>query len=311
MEKNKRTKASRLIALMLAIITALSLCNVTEAQAAAKLTKDDFTYSSGGFTYNIIDTNQSIGLDRICHYAYYRDNFFNTNRGIEIGDSLSKVEEAYGKATVNKIVKNDPVYTTIKDCLPSYNMEAWRYYLEYKYTTVDKYKLCIRFYFNKKDKLDMVVYTSDDYKGAYCSKFFKSGIKFVASKGKKITTKTIDGKKVYMVPKDSTFIFKKNNKYNVTVNAKIVNNPYIDGGDSIWYDEDSYTSYKYLKYNKSYSVKSYFTKVYDFELDKKVSLKSVGDYKYMYLKLEAAPADFNENYNKVPIPEYVYFKIVD
>lgn len=72
----------------------------------------------------------------------------------------------------------------------------------------DKYR--IRFYLNQKNKVTAVVFLKNleqFYK--WPNKELKTGLDFQAPEGKKVTTKTINGKKVYMLPKGTKIVFKK------------------------------------------------------------------------------------------------------
>lgn len=125
------------------------------------------------------------------------------------------VMKQYGKTKKKKVSKTERYFKYIKYFWYTLDTSAWKNYLEYNYKQgKDNYK--IRFYLDKKDTVTAITYIKNLNKFYnYPNKERKSGLSFKAPSGKKITTKTIGGKKVYIIPK-GTKIYMNQKKANVS-----------------------------------------------------------------------------------------------
>ena len=246
-----------------------------------------------------------------------------TNRGITFGDSLSKVQKAYGKTQKRKINHTDSMYIRLYDNNPAHNLDKWKYYLEYRYVTKYKDKICIRFYFDKNDKVCAIIYQPVELDRLYSKTFFKSGVKIIPPEGKQVTMKKIDGKKVYMIPIESSIIFEKENSNTQDIKAKRFSDDLLDIRTSV-YDKDDevvafadYDDFKYfnIKYNVRYSVKGLFGQMRknNTKTKKLLSYKKFGDYKFIAMKAQPNYGVYDRFFEseECMIPDYLFFQLVD
>lgn len=310
MGKTKRMKGSRLLAFMLAIITALSLCNVTEAKAAAEFTKEDFYHTTGSDDegYNFIDRGKLP-----CDYSAIFEGgseIVLTNKNIKLGDSLSKVQKAYGVTKKLKLDKTEEIYATMYINYPTRCLEKeWKYYLQYSCQDEEdgRYHF-MNFYFDSKDKLKCIIVYGDRVNPVYTNKLYKSGYKFIAPKGKKVTTKTIGGKKVYLLPKGTKIKFNSKENYPIMADIEMYSNElYGQYNKQIAFTYIGKNTFKNKKtYKASDLVKKLMACEYEYSEPELVNYKKLGDYKYFVMKLR--PQD-SKDFEQL-IPELVYFKFV-
>ena len=125
-----------------------------------------------------------------------------TRRGIKVGDKASKVISKYGKVTKKKVNNKDNFTKFMSYYSGYYNVDAsnWKYFLEYTYKKGTKNSRTLRFYLNAKNKVVDVLYIHRINYFKLTKKSVDIDLKFVAPKGKKITTKKIGGKKVQILP---------------------------------------------------------------------------------------------------------------
>ena len=311
----------------------MTLIPPIETPAASKLTRDDFIYISAigkpadfiGDMYGYVNygPNPDIGKTYTVYIAdcFDKGQTIVTYRNIVMGDSLAKVQKAYGKAKKHKFINTESTYIREQDHNPAYHLHTWKYYLEYRYTTEFKDKICLRFYFNNKDRVCAIGAQPVKLDRLYSKVFFKSGIEIKVPEGKKLTTKKIDGKKVYMIPADSTIIFHKENSNVRNIQAAPYDDDLIEIQSSV-YDKDNYAFahvdyqnliYFNIKFNETYKVKDLFGKMCRSDKDEKISYKKFGDYKFIVMKVLPYynAYDYFFEAEERMIPEYIYFKIVD
>lgn len=207
--------------LMFVILASFAPVRNVEAKGAAKLKEKDFVYTNEkGKKENFLKMSKKDSG----YYTFYYEIIDNknvkgtgekikTNRKVKFGSTEKYVRRQYGNTPKIKVNKKERFYKIVKynGVGATVDFSAWKSYLEYDYTKgKDKYK--IRFYLNKKNKVTAVVYLKNLQNFYnYPNKEAKPGLTFQAPKGKKITTKTINGKKVYMVPRGTKIKAKNNN----------------------------------------------------------------------------------------------------
>lgn len=188
------------------LVTAVPMGNV-EAKAK-KLSKKDFQYTVDGKKQDFLTESKEYGWWWHVFYDIPESKYckgavatVKTKRGIKLGSTEAKVTKQYGKTTKKKVSKTERFFKTIKYDFPTIDTSNWKNYLEYTYKKgKDNYKL--RFYLDKKNKVTAFAYFKNLHKTYnYPNKEAKSGIYFKAPSGKKVTTKIIGGKKVYIIPK--------------------------------------------------------------------------------------------------------------
>lgn len=200
------------------LVTAVPMGNV-EAKAK-KLSKKDFEITRDGKKDNFLTLSKEFEAS---HWYFYKitdtknskyvkeGNFKNvkTKRNVKMGSTETAVMKQYGKAKKKKVSKTEKCFKQIKYGQPAVDTSAWKNYLEYTYKQgKDNYK--IRFYLNKKNKVTAIVYIKNLNKFYnYPNKEVDAGLRFKAPSGKKITTKTIGGKKVYIIPKGTKIYYDK------------------------------------------------------------------------------------------------------
>lgn len=196
------------------LVTAVPMGNV-EAKAK-KLGKKDFEYTFEGKKHDFVTEKKQYEWSWFVFYdipesKYCKDpgKTMKTKRNVKLGSTESKVTKQYGKATKKKVSKTERYYKKIKYDVPEIDTSNWKNYLEYTYKKgKDKYKL--RFYLDKKNKVTAFVYFKNLHKiDNYPNTEGKVNLSFKAPKGKKIKTKTIGGKKVYILPKGTQLCWNK------------------------------------------------------------------------------------------------------
>lgn len=194
------------------LVTAVPMGNV-EAKAK-KLSKKDFQYTVDGKKHNFLTEAKEYEEIDACLYEYPDTrngkskkyckgtvNTVKTKRNIKWGSTETAVMKQYGKTKKKKVSKTERYFKYIKYAWYTIDTSAWKNYLEYNYKQgKDNYK--IRFYLDKKDTVTAITYIKNLNKFYnYPNKEAESGIYFKAPSGKKVTTKIIGGKKVYIIPK--------------------------------------------------------------------------------------------------------------
>lgn len=167
----------------LALFTVLFLCvsslfNYNTASAAEKMGKKDFIFTGTDFDgkYNFIEDIEELGYIGqdgwgLKYHVYNKETdkskkgCIKTNRDIVLGSTMKSVTKAYGDVKASKIKKDETIYKLLLDQSNdnlTKTMKSSVTYIDYTYTYTDsnkyKNKLAIRFYFDKDDKVNAIVY---------------------------------------------------------------------------------------------------------------------------------------------------------
>lgn len=194
---------------------------VMAAQAAsassAKLSKKDFEYTSNGYKMHFMD-DEYYGCIRSL-----RQKTEKTYRGITVGSKLSNVRKKYGNAPKKKFDTKDSFNKYIKqyDFRYKLNTTKWKYYVEYTYKKNTKEDRRFRFYLDKNDKVVIVIYIYGFKELKLSNKTVNIGFSFQPPTGKKITTKTVAGKKVQVIPSNTKIEFKKSKLSGILMNVSM------------------------------------------------------------------------------------------
>ena len=311
-EKNvlKNWKQHIAVILMLTILVTLIPVGTVQAKSKkiSKLGAKDFLYTSNGKKEDAIKDLKSVDqgdgaywlFNKIIDTKNIKGNVksFKTNRNVKIGSTESYVKKKYGKTSKVKVKQNEKLYKCIKynDC--GRNTSAWKNYLEYIYKKgSDKYKL--RFYLDKKNKVTAIAYIRNLEKFYnYPNKELKAGLKFQAPKGKKVTTKTINGKKVYMVPKGTKIKYNEQGRFYFSLDIYGVYGQVIGG-----YDGDNFGGENDLE---TIAMGEYI-----YHNGKQVNMKKLG--KHLYFVLKCIPVrpwnpETQQSGNPKKAPSIYYFK---
>ncbi|MCI5856812.1 MAG: hypothetical protein MR016_05530 [Agathobacter sp.] len=294
----KKEIRKKIFTFLLAASVLIPLFHTMEIQAAATFTKADFDVreSVNSSVWNLMDAGKN--------YTSYKGIYENNskvvlvNKNIHIGSTYSEVKKAFGKTKKREIDMTEPITAEMQISRPYLNLKNWSYYLNYK--CADEYgkNHYLKIYFDADDKIDCMIFHSEET--AYVDELYKSNYKFIAPKGKKITTKEIDGKTVYMLPKGTKIKFNSKDKKNVSTHVGM----YDDKNRQIaftYYEENIFknkTTYKasaLIKNLKSPNPNDIFN-------PNLVDYKELGDYKYFALEL------ITYGNEERLIPELVYFK---
>lgn len=214
-----KNKVKKLISLMLAVVVLVAMvpAGKVEAKSPAKLSAKDFVFTGNGEKTDFIEMSKN----STAYYGIWAKDVdskigFKTNRGIKFGSTAATVKKKYGSAEKKTFKTTETAFKNVKYKAPGYDYSTWKSYLEYSYKNgSDTYK--IRFYLNKNNKVEAVFYLKNlknFYKYPNKQFNYKSAVTLKAPTGKKITTKTIDGKKVLMVPKGTKFVSKYADNFN-------------------------------------------------------------------------------------------------
>lgn len=306
----KRWKRKIAFVLMFAVLATFAPVMESEAKGTAKLKAKDFVYTDlkgkkedfikiskkdegyYKYFYQIIDAKNVKGSDT---------KRFKTNRKVKLGSTEAYVRKQYGKTSKKKINKKEKLYKHVKYNGSGVDISAYRSYLEYNYTKgKDKYN--IRFYLDKKNKVTAVFYIKNlQAFYNFPNKEAKPGLTFQAPKGKKVTTKTINGKKTYMVPRGTKIKAKNGSEemymYMYDVHGDIKGIVYAEGS---FVDEYHFTG---LEKGKSYDLEKIINKHMESEKGT-INTKKLGKYLYFALYLD----DFDDQHSLAPAIYYFKFK---
>lgn len=215
---------------------------------------------------------------------------------MKIGSTEAYVRRQYGKASKVKINKKEKFYKIMKYESLGTDISACNSYLEYNYKKgSDKYK--IRFYLNKKNKVTGIIYLKNLQEfDNYPNKEMNPGLKFQAPKGKKVTTKTINGKKVYMIPRGTKIKLK-------SVSGQMTAVMYDVYGKGKGYT-DLYASAEEIKKGESYDLE----KLINNSDMTTINTKKLGKYLYIALCRDNCEYDDNGNIKRSKAPAIYYFK---
>ncbi len=321
-----KQKISMLLVLAM-LVTLIPVGNVqAKSKNPAKLGAKDFVYTYGGRKEDAIkglksfDQGQGAYLleSKITDTKNVKSSgkSLKTNRNVKEGSTESYVIKQYGKTSKVKVKQSERFYKCIKYNAPGIDTSAWKNYLEYTYKKgSDKYRL--RFYLDKKNKVTAIVYILNFTKFYnYPNKELNMGLTFQAPKGKKVTTKTINGKKTYIIPQGTKIKFKKGamsksefSKVNYYISMYDVYGKVMGGydGDNLWQDGH------FIQQGESFDIGALMDgRMYTSDgTYKKINMKKPGKYLYFSLACMETKMDSKLNqivHNKAPAIYYFKFK---
>lgn len=186
------------------MVTAIPMQTVFAKPAA--MSKKDFIYTSNGEKMYFTDMDAEDGS-----LIIMTDKYIKTKRGIKIGSKLSTVKSKYGNASKKKFDNKESFNKYIRqyDFQYGVNTSKWKNYVEYTYKKNTKNDRRLRFYLDKNNKVTAIVYICKYKNYKLTNKTVNIGFSFKAPKGKKITTKTVGGKKVQVLPANTTIKYNK------------------------------------------------------------------------------------------------------
>ena len=318
MKKWKQRIATVLVLAMLVTLIPVGTVQA-KSKSPAKLGAKDFVYTYGGKKTDAIkalkDYKENGGYvfqaDIIDTKNVKKDGkFLKTNRNVKIGSTDSYVKKQYGKTAKIRVNTKERFYKCMKYNSYATDTSAWKSYLEYNYKKgSDKY--IIRFYLDKKSKVTAIVYIKNLNKFYnYPNKELKPGLTFQETKGKKVVTKTINGKKTYIIPRGTKIKFKKgtmsksefsNVNYYITMYDVYGKRMGSYDGDCFWKDGHL------IKQGESFDIETQMNgRMYND--GKQINIKKPG--KYLYFSLACLETKVNETNQLVHIksPAVYYFK---
>lgn len=188
------------------MITAIPAQTVSAKPAA--MSKKDFTYTyvNSGDAMSFTDMDEPDG-----RAVFLTDKNIKTKRGIKIGSTLSSVKNKYGSTSKKKFDNKESFNKYIRQYDFTYGVSSskWKNYVEYAYKKNTKSDRRLRFYLDKNDKVTAITYIYKHKKFKLTNKTVDIGFSFKAPSGKKITTKTVGGKKVQVLPADTRIKYSK------------------------------------------------------------------------------------------------------
>lgn len=209
--------------LLLAGVLMLAFVPVRNAHAAKPLTAKDFVFKANGKTYNFIKnyskTDAGCGwliLPNTAKDSQNAKKYLKPNtdikakdmpRGIGTDATYQQVAEKYGSTSKIQAKSTERIYKYLKYGCVTNNVELWKSYVEYRYKkSGDVYSL--RFCFDKQDKVIAIIFIKNEEKVYnYPNKQFHTNIKFRTPTGENVETMTMNGKKVYVIPKGTMLSF--------------------------------------------------------------------------------------------------------
>ena len=198
----------RFLAGMLALAVMLTAIPAQTVSAKpAKLSENDFYYISQGYEMSLMEKDDEWG-----RVSALTSKDEKTRRGIKVGSKLSAVKSKYGNASKKKFDNKESFNRYIRQYYQRhgiYSISTWKNYVEYSYKKNTKNDRRFRFYLDKNDKVAAIVYIYKCKNFKLSNKKVNIGFSFQAPSGKKITTKTIAGKKVQVLPANTKIKFKK------------------------------------------------------------------------------------------------------
>lgn len=203
MKKNVKSFLAGILALAV-MITAIPAQTVS-AKAAA-MSKKDFSYTYTGSGEKMYFTDMDDPNGRV---SFLTTKDVKTYRGVKVGSKISTVKSKYGSATKKKFDTKESFNKYMKQYYFKYgvSISKWKYYVEYTYKKNTGSDRRLRFYLDKNNKVTAIVYIYKYKKFKLTDKTVNIGFSFQAPSGKKITTKTIGGKKVKVLPKNTKIKF--------------------------------------------------------------------------------------------------------
>lgn len=177
--------------------------------SASELKEKDFEYTSSGYKMHFMD-DEYYGCVRSLNRKTEK-----TYRGIKVGSKLKTVRSKYGNSPKKKFDTKESFNKYIRQYYFEYGLHItkWKYYVEYTYKKNTKEDRRFRFYLDKNDKVVTILYIYGIKALKLTNKTVNIGFSFQAPAGKKITTKTVAGKRVQVIPPKTKLKF-KNSKLN-------------------------------------------------------------------------------------------------
>lgn len=300
-------RKKKLVYLLVMCVFGMMFACTPRCMAASALDKTDFVWTKDGKEFDFYSECEKSGEDTFFGYIYDEKKMehvtvknpgdYSTSRNIKIGSKASKVLKQYGQAKRVTYKSTEKFHKVLRYAYVSLDTSRWKSYVQYNYKEKKK-NYQIRFYFDKNSKVVGICYIYNLNKWHnYSNKVVKSGFSFKVPSGKKITTKTIGGKKVYVLPKGTVAKFDK-----AKANIKVWDSSvaiYDENGDCItgtglgggpYKDGDNLYNWEWNDLPKT-SKKA----------DK--LLKS-GKYRY----LTVCFYDYSHSEKKQYAPEYIYFR---
>lgn len=306
--KNTLSESRILHFIILFLFTALtvwfSVGNIYAAgRTPAKLSAEDFIFTvKGGEKRDFFEESKN-------EFAYWfclststdvkeKDQAtYSTNRGVKLKSTEDYVKKQYGSTTKRKVDQKEKYYKYTKYNNILTDLSLWKNYLEYSYRKKgDSYK--IRFYLNAKNKVSAIAYIKNlDQFYNYPNKEIDPGLVFKAPKGKAISTKKINGKKVYMLPKGTKIRFNKPIKSTIWLELY---NPY----GKLMAGVPGYGFGDGLKHKKDYDLEGQINQklMSGKDYTRRFNTKKLG--KYLYFILRVMPPYGSDT----TAPAYYYFK---
>lgn len=212
--------------LLLTMIVPTSVINVS-ASTIAKLSEQDRYYIVNGEKYKADEVETGSW-----YYEYFvKTSNIKTNRGIKMNDTASRVMKKYGKTTKHQFLAKENFHKYLKYYQIALDTSSYKSYLDYSYKKKgDKYTL--RFYLDSNDKVVAIFYIQNIQKIKLASGTVNVKLKYRVPKGKKISTKIIDGKKVSIVPKGTRISTNPSDQkergviYLIDKKGNVIANPY-------------------------------------------------------------------------------------
>ena len=280
-----------------------------KSKTPAKLGAKDFVFIDKGEKINFIKRTKNV---EGYYWVFYEPSdtkanaknskISSSNRGskIELGKTTeSYIIKNYGKTKSVKVSKKETIYKFMEYRECTIDLSTWKTYLEYTYKK-GKDKYFLRFYLDKKKKVTAVMYMKNKEFYKYPNKKMNPGLKFKAPKGKTITTKKINGKKVYIVPKGTKIYFKTNEmeKYDASMIMNIYDAYGKVAGESI----------PLYNIKKGDSLDLVDNVNYGFFPEYHVNTKKLGKYLYFTITCDSWDKWSSGNDKRKVAPAVYYFK---
>lgn len=298
-----RQRAMRCIAGVLAFLLIAAMVPVQEIYAAPKkLSLKDFNYFyGGGESGSFLDTDKVsviLGKD------------IKTYRGIRVGSKLSAVKKKYGNSGKKKYDAKESFNRYYKEYGFQYtggdkDDSKWKNYVEYVYKKNGKNDRRLRFYLDKNDKVAAIIYI-DKYKNYKLSKRSVKdiGLTFQAPEGKKITTKTINGKRVQVLPARTKMVYEQSKlpEFGILAYVHMYDTKNRRCGENIMPINLNWSEYNGMEIKdvlKDMNVMNFST-----GNSKRINFKKLG--KYNYFEIVISDMDYNGGFDR---PLRYYFRL--
>lgn len=284
--------------MLAALVTLIPIGNVqAKSKSPAKLTTKDFiSTGKGGKKVDFFKNSKTASAYWYCIFTDtdVKDKdqvIYSTNRGVKPKSTEAYVKKQYGNTTKRKVDQKERYYKCMKYESVLADLSLWKNYLEYNYNNKgNNYK--IRFYLDAKNKVSAIAYIKNLNRFYnYPNKEINAGLIFKAPRGKAVSTKKINGKKVYMLPKGTKI------RFNKPIRTLIWLQMYDPYGECIAGAPGYGIGYG-LKHGKDYDLENQLNKkLMDLKNpSKNVNIRKMGKYLYFCLRVQGsnttAPAHY-------------------